>query len=57
MLAFSRGEPQFETKVTRLEHLKDRQFLIEWLQTEAARRGQGGAGGRGLGNIFGGLFR
>jgi len=57
LLAFSRGEAQIDTKVTRLEQLQDRQFLVQWLKIEAARRGQGGAGGGGLTGIFSSLFR
>ncbi|KAF2478919.1 hypothetical protein BDY17DRAFT_319470 [Neohortaea acidophila] len=52
LLAFDRQEPQLETKVARLEDLKNKDFLIKWIQTEAARRGEGGAGGRFLG-LFG----
>ena len=53
LLAFSRGEPQLETKVTKLSELKDKQFLIRWLEEESRRRGAGGAGGR---SWFSGLF-
>ena len=55
LLAFSRGEPQLETKVARVEDLKDERFLVEWLEREAGRRGEGGAGGGAglLGKLFG----
>ena len=54
LLAFSRGEPQLETKVTKLANLEDKQFLIKWLETEARRRGEGGAGGRSwFSSLFG----
>ncbi|KAK3696306.1 hypothetical protein LTR37_018042 [Vermiconidia calcicola] len=49
LLAFDRQEPQLETKVYKLDELKNRDFLTKWIETEAARRGQGGAGG----NLFG----
>jgi hypothetical protein len=52
LLAFSRGEPQLETKVTDGRALEQREFLIRWIEQEARRGGQGGAGG----NWFGGLF-
>ncbi|KAH7043220.1 hypothetical protein B0J12DRAFT_196405 [Macrophomina phaseolina] len=54
LLAFDRGEAQFETRVTRVEELKDAKFVREWIEREAARRGQGGSGGRSLlGKWFG----
>lgn len=52
LLAFDRQEPQLETKVGRLEDLKNREFLKRWIETEAARHGRGGAGG-GLFGLFG----
>lgn len=52
LLAFDRQEPQIETKVSRLEDLKSRDFLIKWIEKEAARHGQGGAGGTLFG-LFG----
>jgi hypothetical protein len=52
LLAFDRQEPQVETKVARLPDLKDRAFLTAWIETEAARHGEGGAGGRFFG-LFG----
>ncbi|KAJ9669529.1 hypothetical protein H2201_000396 [Coniosporium apollinis] len=52
LLAFSRAEPQMETRVTRLEDLKNREFLRTWIRKEASRRGEGGAGG----SLFGGWF-
>ncbi|KXT17417.1 hypothetical protein AC579_5706 [Pseudocercospora musae] len=52
LLAFDRQEPQIETKVSKLDHLKDKEFLIRWIETEAARHGSGGAGGRFFG-LFG----
>nr|OQO23986.1 hypothetical protein B0A51_08203 [Rachicladosporium sp. CCFEE 5018] len=45
LLAFDRQEPQIETKVSKLGDLKSREFLVRWIETEAARQGQGGAGG------------
>ena len=52
LLAFSREEAQLETKLTRPEHMKDKKFLRQWLETEARRGGAGGAGG----SLFGGWF-
>ena len=52
LMAFSRGESQTETKLARLEELRDRRFLTEWIEREAARGGAGGAGGK----LFGGWF-
>lgn len=52
LLAFDRQEPQLETKVFKLDDLKSREFLTKWIETEAARHGSGGAGGRFFG-LFG----
>jgi hypothetical protein len=52
LLAFDKSEPQVETKVTRLEDLKSREFLRDWIVKEAQRQGHGGAGGS-----FFGLFK
>lgn len=51
LLAFDRQEPQLETKVARLEDLKSKAFMTNWIETEAARHGSGGAGG-----LFSGVF-
>ena len=52
LLAFDRQEPQIETKLARLDDMKSRAFLTQWIKTEAARHGSGGAGGSFLG-LFG----
>jgi hypothetical protein len=52
LLAFDRQEPQIETRVSRLDDLKNRDFLVRWIEKEAARRGQGGGGGSFL-SLFG----
>jgi len=52
--AFSRQEPQNETRVTRAEELGDREFLRGWLEKEAGRGGMGGAGGSLWKSLFGG---
>ena len=52
LLAFDRQEPQLETKVYKLEELKNRDFLTKWIEKEAARHGEGGAGGKFFG-LFG----
>ncbi|KAF2861213.1 hypothetical protein K470DRAFT_196236, partial [Piedraia hortae CBS 480.64] len=44
LLAFDRGEPQSLTKVDDLNKLRDREFLKRWIEIEAARHGDGGAG-------------
>jgi hypothetical protein len=57
LLAFDRQEPQLMTKVTKLEDLKNKEFLTKWIETEAARRGEGGAGGGGgLMGLFRSIF-
>ncbi|KAF2728295.1 hypothetical protein EJ04DRAFT_528748 [Polyplosphaeria fusca] len=54
LLAFSRQEAQLETKITRPEQLKDKEFLRNWLISEAKRGGRaGGAGGKSFGGLFG----
>lgn len=45
LLAFDRGEAQFETRVTSVEDIKDVGFVKEWIEREAGRGGEGGAGG------------
>lgn len=58
LLSFDRGEPQLATKATDPKLLKDREWLKEWIRTEARRRGRGGGGGSLSNNpsLFGGLF-
>ncbi|CAM1502016.1 Fc.00g040000.m01.CDS01 [Cosmosporella sp. VM-42] len=53
LLSFDAGEAQTSTKVADARRLADRQFLIDWINTEASRHGGGGSGG---GSAFGGLF-
>lgn len=48
LLAFSRQEAQFDTRVTRPEEMRDEGFLREWLVNEARRGGRMGGGGGGL---------
>lgn len=55
LLAFDRQEAQMETRLTRIEDMKDKQFLTNWIEKEARRHGEGGGGGSGAG-LFGGLF-
>lgn len=52
LMAFDRQEPQIETKVEDLGQLRSKQFLTRWIEREAARHGEGGAG-----SSLGGLFR
>ncbi|OJD40563.1 thioredoxin-like protein [Diplodia corticola] len=54
LMAFDRGEAQFETRLTAVDRIKDAALLRDWVETEAARRGEGGAGGKSLlGRWFG----
>ncbi|KAF2180070.1 hypothetical protein K469DRAFT_640344 [Zopfia rhizophila CBS 207.26] len=53
LLAFSRQEAQLETKLTRPEQLKNKEFVRQWLETEARRGGRTGGSG---GSMFGGWF-
>ncbi|RMY51373.1 hypothetical protein D0863_14600 [Hortaea werneckii] len=52
LLSFDRQEPQLETKVSKLDELKNKEFLRRWIEKEAARQGSGGGGGRFMG-LFG----
>lgn len=52
LLAFDRQEPQLETKVWKLDDLKNKDFLTKWIENEAARHGKGGGGGSFFG-LFG----
>lgn len=54
LLSFSRQEAQLKTMVTSVDEMKDKEFLRLWIEDEARRGGDGGAGG-GSG-LFGGLF-
>ncbi|KAF4555575.1 Hypothetical protein D9617_2g055370 [Elsinoe fawcettii] len=53
LLAFDRQEAQLETRLTKVDQMKNRDFLIKWIEKEASRHGQGGAGGKG---VLSGLF-
>ncbi|RDL31419.1 Thioredoxin-like protein [Venustampulla echinocandica] len=59
LLSFDRGEAQTGTKVVDPKKLTDKEWMKEWIRTEARRRGQGGGGtglyGGGTG-LLGGLF-
>ncbi|KAF2020093.1 hypothetical protein BU24DRAFT_448447 [Aaosphaeria arxii CBS 175.79] len=55
LLAFSRQEAQMETKLIKPNEMKNKEFLREWLLSEAKRGGRaGGSGGSLLGSLFGG---
>jgi len=56
LLAFDRQEAQLETRITKVEEMSNKKFLTEWIEREARRRGDGGAGGGTGGSIFSGLF-
>lgn len=54
LLAFDREEAQVETKVTKVDELKNKDFVKKWIEREAARHGEGGSGGGfSLKNLFG----
>lgn len=53
LLSFSRREAQMNTRVTDVNQMKDRKFLEQWIEKEAARGGAGGDGG----SLFGGFGR
>ncbi|KAF1830993.1 hypothetical protein BDW02DRAFT_532860, partial [Decorospora gaudefroyi] len=44
LLAFSRQEARFETVVTRMEEMRDEEFLRGWVENEVRRGGRKGAG-------------
>lgn len=50
LLAFSRQEAQFDTRLTRPEEMRNKDLLREWLLNEAMRGGRQGGGG---GKMFG----
>jgi thiol-disulfide isomerase/thioredoxin len=56
LLSFDRGEAQTFTKVTDPKLMRDREWLKEWIRTEASRGGSGGAGLNTSSGIFGGLW-
>jgi len=57
LLSFDRGEAQTGTKVTDPKQMTDKEWLKEWIRTEARRQGGGGAGSGTFGlGLFGGLF-
>ena len=56
LLSFDRGEAQTWTKVTDPKLMKDREWLKEWIKTEAGRGGDGGAGLNAGSGLFGGLW-
>lgn len=54
-MAFSRQEAQMDTRVAAVNDLKDPDFLKRWIETEARRGGEGGAGGSMFG-VLGSWF-
>jgi len=50
LLAFSRQEAQFDTRLTKPDDMRNEDFLREWLINEAKRGGRMGGGG---GSLFG----
>lgn len=57
LLSFDRGEAQTKTKVTDTQKMLNRDWMKEWIRTEAKRRGEGGAGSGTFGTgLFSGLF-
>ncbi|KAK4200266.1 hypothetical protein QBC40DRAFT_280221 [Triangularia verruculosa] len=56
LLSFDAQEAQVETKITDARKMANRQFLEEWIRTEARRQGnRGGGGGNFLSSLFGKL--
>lgn len=53
LLAFSRQEAQFDTRLTKPDLMRNKEYVREWLLNEARRGGRAGGGG---GSLFGGLF-
>ncbi|KAI8722209.1 Thioredoxin domain-containing protein [Fusarium sp. LHS14.1] len=56
LLSFDGGEAQTATKLSDARKLSDKEFLKEWIRTEARRQGGRGGGGGGASSAFGGLF-
>jgi hypothetical protein len=56
LLSFDRGEAQTGTKVIDSKLMRDREWLKEWIRTEARRGGDGGAGLNAGSGLFGGLW-
>ncbi|WAO86782.1 Thioredoxin domain-containing protein [Fusarium falciforme] len=56
LLSFDGGEAQTATKLADARKLSDKEFLKEWIRTEAKRHGGRGGGGGGASSAFGGLF-
>jgi hypothetical protein len=48
LLAFSRQEAQFDTRLTRPDEMRNENFLHDWLVNEARRGGRAGGGGGGI---------
>ena len=46
LLAFSRQEAQMQTRLIKVDKMKDREFLRCWIEDEARRGGRGGKGGK-----------
>lgn len=46
LLAFSREEPQMETRLSDIKQITDKDTLRKWIESEASRGGVGGKGGR-----------
>jgi hypothetical protein len=42
LVAFSKGEPRWETRVTDVAKLESRRFLQQWIEDEAKKGGQKG---------------
>ncbi|KAF4629684.1 hypothetical protein G7Y89_g8462 [Cudoniella acicularis] len=57
LLSFDRGEAQILTKVVDPKRMTDREWMKEWIRTEAQKHGRGGGGGGSFGTgVFGSLF-
>ncbi|KAF2204643.1 hypothetical protein GQ43DRAFT_437716 [Delitschia confertaspora ATCC 74209] len=54
LLSFDRQQAQIETRLTKPDQMKDKEFLRHWLVNEAKRHGAGGAEHKGILGWFSG---
>ncbi|KAH6671850.1 hypothetical protein B0J14DRAFT_484097 [Halenospora varia] len=57
LLSIDRGEPRINTRIVDPKKMTNKDFMREWIRTEARNGGSGGGGGVPFGpGMFGGLF-
>lgn len=56
LLAFHKGFANEGTKVREAGKMREREWLAEWIRSEARRRDGGGPGGECGGRAVGGVF-